>query len=224
MPLNFTEMLLATFTRLAIRTTKLRAPPLRYHPPVASFSSYRNQQYHKLRKKKKHADPFQILGMVDAGHKEEDSILFKDVKKTFLRIAMEHHPDTMSKKDEESITNSRDIFISAREAFEQIVEGPNGVAILRSESNKDSDEFEDWFRQETGHDIPFMDAATMKEVAKMTETVGGGLDRDGGMWTLARMVTNSVKSGGDARDVLRLEAGGGSGNGTDGVLRRRRRR
>ncbi|GAX16498.1 hypothetical protein FisN_7Lh214 [Fistulifera solaris] len=137
---------------------------------------------------------------------------------------MEHHPDTMSKKDEESMANSRDIFIAAREAFEQIVEGPNGSAILRSEADKDSDDFEDWFKQETGHDLPFMDAATMKEVAKMTETVGGGLDRDGGMWTLARMVTNSVKSGGDARDVLRLEAGDGVGNGIDGVLRRRRRR
>ena len=216
-------MLPATLTRLAARTTKLSVLTIRMrYPPVASFSSYRNQPYHKLRKKK--ADPFKILGIVDAGRKDEGSVLFKDVKKKFLRIAMEHHPDTMSKKDEESMANSRDFFISAREAFEQIVEGPNGFAILRSESNKDSDNFEDWFRQETGHDIPFMDAATMKEVAKMTETVGGGLDRDGGMWTLARMVTNSVKSGGDGRDVLRLEAGDGSGSGFDGVLRRRRRR
>lgn len=215
------KMMRMAFTRLAIRSTKLRTA-VAVPQPIALFSSYRNQQYHKLRKKQKQNDPFQILGMVDAGRKKEDAILFKDVKKTFLRIAMEHHPDTMSKKDEESMANSRDIFIAAREAFEQIVEGPNGVAVLRSESNKDSDDFEDWFKQETGHDMPFMDAATMKEVAKMTETVGGGLDRDGGMWTLARMVTNSVKSGGDARDVLRLESG--DGKGIDGVLRRRRRR
>jgi hypothetical protein len=215
-------MLPVTITRLFVRTATLRSPPLRFYPPAASFSSYRNQQYHKLRKKKKQVDPFQILGI--AVTERKDSILFKDVKKTFLRIAMEHHPDTISKRDEESMANSRDIFIAAREAFEQIVEGPNGLATLRSEAAKDSEDFEDWFKQETGHDLPFMDAATMKEVAKMTETVGGGLDRDGGMWTLARMVTNSVKSGGDARDVLRLEAGDGVGNGIDGVLRRRRRR
>lgn len=37
--------------------------------------------------------------------------------------------------------------------------------------------------------MPFTELATMKEVAKITETVKGGLDRDGGMWTLTRMVT-----------------------------------
>lgn len=83
---------------------------------------------------------------------------------------------------------------------------------------------DEWFRQETGFDMPYMDLATMKEVAEMTESVGGGLDRDGGMWTLARMVTENVKNGGDGSSILQLEAGDIRDRQIDGILRRRRRR
>eukprot|EP00567_Pseudictyota_dubia_P010124 CAMPEP_0197462716 /NCGR_PEP_ID=MMETSP1175-20131217/59883_1 /TAXON_ID=1003142 /ORGANISM="Triceratium dubium, Strain CCMP147" /LENGTH=64 /DNA_ID=CAMNT_0042998297 /DNA_START=15 /DNA_END=205 /DNA_ORIENTATION=- len=43
-------------------------------------------------------------------------------------------------------------------------------------------EFDAWFEHETGHSNPFqfdLDPATMREVADMTEEIGGGLDRDG---------------------------------------------
>ena len=68
----------------------------------------------------------------------------------------------------------------------------------------------------------------MREVAEATETMGGGLDRDGGMWTLASMVSNSVKSGKGGGNPLRLAAGeikDGEQDQTDseGTLRRRRR-
>jgi hypothetical protein len=48
---------------------------------------------------------------------------------------------------------------------------------------------------------------------------------DGGMWTLARMVTASIKSGGDGRDaILSLEAGTIRDRAIDGVLRRKKKR
>ena len=147
---------------------------------------------------------------------------------------MKHHPDTSqaSTKDEEQA--DRDIFVKARKAFEALVEAPDGMAILRSESDEHDHETEEnndlsaWFKQETGHAMPFMDLATMKEVAEMTEKVGGeaGLDRDGGMWTLARMVSQSVKSGGGGADsLLQLEAGTNKLNREiNGILRRKRKR
>ena len=74
--------------------------------------------------------------------------------------------------------------------------------------------------------MPYMDPKTMKEVAEMTEKIGGesGLDRDGGMWTLARMVKNDVASGGDGKSVLQLEAGETRNREINGTLRRIRKR
>jgi len=164
-------------------------------------------------------DAFVVLGVSRA-----DS--YGQVKKTFVRIAMRHHPDTSASKTPEEQEEHKEKFLAARKAFEAIVEGPDGLAILKTESD-DYDEEEDldaWFKAETGHDMPFMDAQTMKEVAEMTECSDIGLDRDGGMWTLAKMVTQSVRSGGDGRDVLRLEAGTVRDRNIDGILRRRRRR
>jgi len=177
------------------------------------FFSSRDKAYYKLRKVD--TPPLQVLGF------KQEEVQYTQVKKKFLQIAMKHHPDRVDDDDDESEDYHRDIFIAARQAFERLEAGPDGLAILREEA-EDLDE--EWFRHETGHDMPFMDAATMKEVADMTESMGGGLDRDGGMWTLARMVTNSVKSGGDGGDVLRLEAGEERNKQIDGVLRRRRRR
>lgn len=43
------------------------------------------------------------------------------------------------------------------------------------------------------------------------------------MWTLARMVTASIKSGGDGSAVLSLEAGTIRDRSINGVLRRKKR-
>lgn len=89
-------------------------------------------------------------------------------------------------------------------------------------------DFDAWFKNETGHDTPFqfMDAETMKEVAEMEDTVGHGLDRDGGMWMLASMVSNAVKTGQSGESILRIEAGEVHKKDAhiDGVLRRKRRK
>ena len=140
---------------------------------------------------------------------------------------MKYHPDTTAQCIDAERETNKDLFVSARKAFESIVASPDGIAILKTEADdyvEEEDDFEEWFKSETGYDMPFMDAATMKEVAEMTESVGGGLDRDGGMWTLARMVANTVREGGDSKSVLQLDAGIIRDRAIDGVLRRRRRR
>ena len=101
------------------------------------------------------------------------------------------------------------------------MEDEDGMAVLRPTSEKDDGEsfwrddreFDSWFKEETGHHAPFMfemDIETMREVAEMTESnEGGGLDR-GGMWHLAKMVSQNVKdndSGNLTGGLLQLEQG-----------------
>jgi hypothetical protein len=192
---------------------------------------YRYFDNRRKTKRKGAKNPFKLLGVPEA-------TLYKDVKKKFLKIAMTNHPDThgvgLESVTDEERDAMRDIFINARIAFESLAEDPaDGTAILKKDLQDAMENFDSWFQSETGHATPFpfdfdMDPETMKEVANMTETIGGGLDRDGGMWALARMVTSAVQSGGDAATMLRLEPGDvkeGRGRKLTGVsLRRRRKR
>jgi hypothetical protein len=181
----------------------------------------------KVQRRKKGKNPFKVLSMPPGS-------LYKDMKKKFLKIAMNNHPDTHAEElSDEEREKMRNVFIQARIAFEQLTADSDGTAILFSEKVDTEDalnNFDSWFKNETGLNTPFqfeMDPETMKEVAKMTETLGGdsGLDRDGGMWALARMVTSAVKTGGDAATILRLESGDIKGqNRSSGELRRRRKR
>lgn len=100
---------------------------------------------------------------------------------------MSNHPDThqdgLSDEEKEAM---RDRFIEARMAFERLVEDPDdGLAILVEEKEDRETNFDSWFKNETGLKNPFdvdIDPETMKEVAEMTEKLGGsqGMDRDGG--------------------------------------------
>ena len=80
----------------------------------------------------------------------------------------------------------RDKFIAARMAFEALEEDPeDGKAVLAEELIDRESNFDSWFHNETGLKNPFdvdMDPETMKEVAEMTEKMGGkqGMERDGG--------------------------------------------
>ena len=181
---------------------------------------------------KKAVCPFRILGVPTES-------TYAVVKKSFLKIAMQHHPDVVGELEGDEKQKSVDLFMKSRKAFESIVEVEGGMAALREEvelekglkkqSKMSDEEFDAWFLDETGHNNPFsfdIDPATMREVADMTDSIGGGLDRDGGMWTLANMVSRSVKDGKESASVLRLEAGEirEDEEPVDGVLRRRRRR
>jgi hypothetical protein len=189
-----------------------------------SYHNYQQHRYFDARKKIKRSKgkcPFKVLGV-------RKDMLYKDVKLTFLKIAMTNHPDTHASETEEDSAKMREVFITARIAFESLMGGPDGVAILKEDAEDAMDNFDSWFKSETGFNNPFafdMDPETMKEVAEMTEKLGVGLDRDGGMWTLAKMVSSAVKSGGDAATMLRLDAGDVKDDrNVNGLLRRRRRR
>jgi hypothetical protein len=165
-------------------------------------------------------DPYTILGI-------DEGTPYKVAKKRFLKIAMEHHPDTANVKADEDRNRLRDVFITARLAFEKLIETPDGFIMLKEDASQLGN-FDDWFKKETGMRNPFdvdLDPQTMKEVAEMTEECGGGLDRDGGMWQLAKSITAIHNSGGNADSVFRLEAGEISyrHRTIDGELRRRRK-
>jgi hypothetical protein len=168
---------------------------------------------------RKREDPFRVLGV-----KKNDP--FSKAKESFIRIAMSHHPDTHGETCEEKKEEFREVFIRARRAFELLTEGPDGEILLK-QKKQEIENFDSWFKMETGHDTPFqfMDYETMKEVAEMEDTIGHGLDRDGGMWMLASMVSKAVKDGKNGANILQLEAGNIEQKvaSIDGVLRRRRK-
>eukprot|EP00525_Craspedostauros_australis_P013397 CAMPEP_0198118220 /NCGR_PEP_ID=MMETSP1442-20131203/20800_1 /TAXON_ID= /ORGANISM="Craspedostauros australis, Strain CCMP3328" /LENGTH=233 /DNA_ID=CAMNT_0043776441 /DNA_START=242 /DNA_END=943 /DNA_ORIENTATION=+ len=190
---------------------------------AAALVQKRHFDSRRKQKKRKVRNPFKVL-RIKRGMK------YKEVKGKFLKIAMQNHPDTSSTEDEAEQDKMREVFIAARIAFESLVEGDDGIAILKSEKEKDEDSlsnFDSWFKNETGHETPFhmdLDPETMKEVASMTDNMAVGLDRDGGMWTLAKMVTSAVKTGGDSSAMLRLDAGEVKETNSSSVVRRRRRR
>jgi hypothetical protein len=211
-----------------------------HHHQQVRFFDYRKAAKKKI-KSLGQDNPFKILRL------HEGVTLYKDAKKKFLKIAMSNHPDVLSSRqaggDDEDASSSakgdddgmtleerKEIFIRARVAFERLAEDPNdGLAILKEDLDDAMENFDSWFQSETGLTTPFqfdLDPQTMKEVAAMTEEIGGGLDRDGGMWALARMVTASVKAGSDAATVLRLEAGDvkDANKSLGGSLRRVRKR
>uniref|UniRef100_A0A7S4AKP7 J domain-containing protein n=1 Tax=Pseudo-nitzschia australis TaxID=44445 RepID=A0A7S4AKP7_9STRA len=171
-------------------TTFLREQ-IKHRPPfrtlIVSSTLHQRQQLRffvfdsrKARKTKQRKDPFKVLKIPKVS-------FYKDVKRKFLKIAMSNHPDThsdgLTEKEKEAM---RDKFIEARMAFEMLAEDPeDGTAILVEEMEDRDSNFNSWFRNETGLKNPFdvdIDPETMKEVAEMTEKLGGsqGMDRDGG--------------------------------------------
>jgi hypothetical protein len=164
---------------------------------------------------------------------------YTHAKKSFLKIAMKHHPDTVGNDCEETKSKSQHIFMQCRKALESLEECPQtGLAILKTEAelkrSMSNEEFDTWFEEETGHQTPFqfdLDPKVMREVASMHSEMEGshGLDRDGGMWHLASMISSAVKSGKEngAESILKLEAGAmGSGGEVEasGKLSRRRKK
>jgi len=180
----------------------------------------------KIRKRAKAKDPFKVLQV-------KEKAMYKDVKTKFLKIAMHNHPDLHSSSDlsETDKDTMRNTFIDARIAFELLAEDTDGMVVLKAEKIDDEESnFDSWFHNETGLKNPFdvdLDPQTMKEIAETVEKMGGdqGLDRDGGMWTLARMVTSTVKAGGSISSILRLESGDiKKSKGAAGELGRRKRK
>lgn len=176
--------------------------------------------------------PFQTLGVPSSSQ-------YSDVKKEFFKLALKYHPDTAIASDgEDDEQDPAELFHQIRTAFESLMEDPNnGKAIIRPKPDKDDPtadamwkndaEFDSWFKEETGYNAPFMfemDIETMREVAEMTEdNEGGGLDR-GGMWHLAKMVSQNVKDNASTGGgLLQLDAGETQEEKGTRLSRRRRR-
>ena len=118
---------------------------------LSSSSSRSNKYKKKIPKGQK--DPFKVL-------KVQRKTPYAQVKRIFLQIAMQHHPDTGRDKSEEDQNVSREIFIAARQAFEMLVEDPETSGIcLRIElddyvPDEQHADMDAWFKEQTGHDMP----------------------------------------------------------------------
>ena len=142
-------------------------------PPIRQvlynyFNGNHNIQRHNFssRIKIKAACPYRTLNI-------PKDATYKQAKKSFLIIAMKHHPDTVGDDCEVTQKKSQDIFMRCRKALESLEEcDDTGKCILKSEAevkrSMSNEEFDDWFKEETGHNNPFafdLDPAVMREVA-----------------------------------------------------------
>jgi hypothetical protein len=124
------------------------------------------------------------------------SATYQQVKRRFVELALEHHPDKVeSSKDKHK---NKEHFIKFRQAFEALKEGQDGMVFMREKEEHlwtSDEEFNAWFYEETGHsDVMFrMDMKTRKEVIDVVNSQSqGGLDR-GGMWEMARKMADQEK-------------------------------
>lgn len=154
--------------------------------------------------------PYSILGIDD---KKAAEISYKDVKASFVKLALEHHPDRTG-------GGSSDQFLKFRQAFESIKELPDGSCTVvdgPDEALWSEDSMADWFFEETGQNLSFrMDFKTRKEVAEVANMSQGGLDK-GGMWEMARMIAREEECSPSVEKPKLVEQG-------ESVSTRRRRK
>ena len=115
-------------------------------------------------------------------------------------------------------------FTKIRQAFEAIVEGPGGLAVLRDQYSESSEEHTTTYASNsnsgnehpntTTHLHPSLNPSILREVAEVADMSPGGLDR-GGMWQYAKMVKNMAQE--EGLPPLRVE-------GADVAVKTRRRR
>jgi hypothetical protein len=160
--------------------------------------------------------PFQTLGLKNSRQRQSSSrapsksasvITYEQVRSAYRKLALVHHPDTADK----SFPNGSEVdarhFNRIKDAFDAIVEGPGGMAVLRDPSSKsfghsNSTNNEDAnsssnLHHETNHTFlhPSLNPSILREVAQVADMSPGGLDR-GGMWQYASMVRNMAEEEG----------------------------
>jgi hypothetical protein len=181
---------------------------------------------------------------------------YKEVQWAFRKLALRYHPDTAGQQQEHNGDDENNKFLSfteIREAFEAIVEGPNGEAILRddnctilvhnearfrtTDNNNDNEmEINNNRMMSPSHDNnisdflhPSINPQILREVAQVAEEMNpGGLDK-GGMWQYANMINNMAKEEGRL-PPLRVDGGviaddeEGTTSGSGVAAKRRKRR
>jgi hypothetical protein len=160
--------------------------------------------------------PFQILGLKSVHHHQSSraplksaSVTYSQVQAAFRKLALVHHPDTANKgtKDgDDSKRNDSREFTRIREAFEAIVEGPGGMAVLRenklyesissSQSKDDIKSTNESFHETNKAFLhPSLNPSILREVAEVADMSPGGLDK-GGMWEYAKSIRNMAQEEG----------------------------
>ena len=155
--------------------------------------------------------PFQVLGLGGTHYQSSSSITYQQVHSAFRKLALMHHPDTSQGRNKDS-----NEFTRIKEAFDSIVEGPDGIAVLREHSSKvrrehkSNDSGESSQHETTNHNASFLhpslNPSILREVVEVADMSPGGLDK-GGMWEYARSVQNMAKE--DGLPPLRMEGGSG---------------
>mmetsp|Transcript_32328 Transcript_32328/g.48474 ORF Transcript_32328/g.48474 Transcript_32328/m.48474 type:complete len:239 (+) Transcript_32328:90-806(+) len=205
--------------------------------------------------------PFKVLGLKSPSRNTNNHTMsissttsYKEVQLAFRQLALRHHPDTASSQQQHGDGDGTDhnsamvssSFTDIREAFEAIIEGPNGEAILRKDNDytssfnqnaryRDKDEYKynnNDNKRPPPHDSDLfhssldLDPQILREVAQVAEEMNpAGLDK-GGMWAYANMVNRMAKR--DGLPPLRVGNGGegvvDEDKSKSGVSRRRRKR
>ena len=137
--------------------------------------------------------PFQVLGLKNnrtsrpaptPAHRLDHTITFEQVRSAFRDLALEHHPDTKQGKN-----NSSDQFARIREAYDAIVEGPDGIAVLKDDhtyidryddsvkgggkdNSNQSNTYEEGEQNEFLH--PSVNPQVLHEVAEVVENLNPG--------------------------------------------------
>lgn len=175
----------------------LRLRPLRQRPAALASRSFSSC-------------PFQTLGLKSTDHhlsskaqlKSSAPITYEQVRAAYRNLALVHHPDTADKSSSNGSEVDARNFNRIKEAFDAIVEGPGGLAVLRGRhsakssdyySAKDNDgansDNNNVQHHEKSHTFlhPTLNPSILREVAQVADMSPGGLDR-GGMWQYANMV------------------------------------
>ena len=172
-------------------------------------------------------------------------VTYEEVRVAFRELALKHHPDTNNGRNNnsnDSNSSAKEEFTRIRQAFESIMEGPNGMAILRdgdvsystistyddeNESNDTTtnDNYNSFQDEQNGYLHPSINPQILREVANVAEEMNpGGLDK-GGMWQYANMIKNMAeKKGKDGLPPLRVGGKEGEDKGGGGGISGRRRR
>ena len=160
---------------------------LRIISPTKQQHRYYSKTLHSGQGRRR--DPFRVLGIPRGSS-------YQTVKETFLRLAMQHHPDRNNNKDikddKDNNSNSNgaaEEFIQIRHAFEVIREGKDGKAEATDEPQWTEEALREFMEEQTSHFLSFrMDHDTRQEVIRTVDELSpGGLDR-GGTWLMARML------------------------------------
>ena len=186
--------------------------------------------------------PFKVLGL-----KSIPTTTYKEVQLAFRKLALRYHPDTANNNlyqhgddtDQNNgvmMSSSSSSFTEIREAFEAIVEGPNGEAILRKNNDytASSSALNGSYGEESDkrptppHDNNMFHSSLnpqiLREVAQVAEAMNpGGLDK-GGMWQYANMVNRMAKEEGGLPPLQLGREEDDNAESQSGVARRRRKR